>query len=72
MVKVSVEGGKVTSVPRLSLGAAPTTAAVATGVAVAEPHEVLVAVAPDAQLQPSADSALTTETPTPCRPPETL
>ena len=39
--------------------------------AVAELHDVLLAVAPDAQ--PSQDeSAFTTETPTPCRPPETL
>ena len=37
-----------------------------------EPGNVFLAVAPDAQLQPIADSALTTDTPTPCRPPETL
>ena len=33
---------------------------------------VLVAVAPDGQVRATPTSALTTETPTPCRPPETL
>ena len=41
-------------------------------VAVGELHEVLLAVAPDRAACSLLDSALTTETPTPCRPPETL
>ena len=51
MVKVFGDGRNVTSVPRLSW-AAPTTASGATGVAVAELHEVLLAVAPDRELEP--------------------
>ena len=42
------------------------------GIAVAEAHEMLLAVAPDGELEPFAESALTTLTPTPWRPPETL
>jgi hypothetical protein len=41
-------------------------------IATFEPGVVFLAVAPDAQVEPVADSALTTDTPTPCRPPETL
>ena len=40
-------------------------------IAMGELDEVLLAVAPDPQLQ-LLDSAFTTETPTPCSPPETL
>ena len=42
------------------------------GIAVAEAHEMLLAVAPDGEVEPFAESALTTETPTPWRPPDTL
>ena len=40
-------------------------------IAMGELDEMFLAVAPDAQVQ-LLDSALTTETPTPCRPPDTL
>jgi hypothetical protein len=40
-------------------------------IAMRELHPVFLAIAPDRQFQPF-DSALTTETPTPWRPPETL
>ncbi len=41
-------------------------------IAVGEAHLVDLAIAMDAQLQPFRERAFTTETPTPCRPPETL
>ena len=69
-MKVSVEGRKVTSVPRRPSRVADDRER-RDRVAVAELHGVLLAVAPDAQ-RSQLDSALTTETPTPCRPPETL
>ena len=52
MVKVCFDGRNVTSVPRWSW-AAPTTASGATALAVAELHEMLLAVAPDRQLEPA-------------------
>ena len=70
-VNVSVLGRNVTSVPRLPLAVADHLER-RFGDAVAELDEVLLAVAPDAAARSQVDSALTTDTPTPCRPPETL
>src|ERR1700688_1077807 len=70
MVKVFFDGRNVTSVPRLSW-AVPTTASGATAspswnsMKCASPSRQMVSLS-------QADSALTTETPTPCRPPETF
>ena len=50
LVKVPVEGRKVTSVPFLPF-ASPTTFSGATGIAVAELHVMFLAVAPDAQVE---------------------
>ena len=56
MVKVAVDGKKVTSVPRFglpfSIGAGPTTSSGATASPLANRHDMLLAVAPDAQFQP--------------------
>ena len=70
MVKVAVDGRNVTSVPRLSW-AAPTTASGAT----ASPSRNSMECSwPSRQMVSfsQVDSALTTETPTPCSPPDTL
>ena len=76
MVNVSVEGVNVTSVPRFgrpsTIGAGPTTLSGATASPPANSIMLLEFVAPDAQHGTRLDSALTTETPTPCSPPETL
>ena len=70
MVKVSVEGRKLTSVPRLP-PASPTTFSGAT----ATPSwNSMKCSLPSRQMVSfsQVDSAFTTDTPTPCRPPETL
>ena len=68
-----LRGGQEASLPcRARPSDGPTTTQRRIGIAVGEAHRVLLAVAPDAQAQPLDESALTTETPTPCRPPETL
>ena len=75
MVKVSVEGRKVTSVPRLglplSMGAGPT---VTSGETTSPWANSTKNSFSSRQMRSFShfDSALTTETPTPCRPPETL
>ena len=51
ILNVSDEGRKVTWVPFLPAGASPTTFSGASGVAVAEAHPMLLAVAPDGQLE---------------------
>ena len=70
MVKVFFDGRNVTSVPRLSC-AAPTTASGATA---SPSRNSMKCSLPSRQMVSlsQADSALTTETPTPCRPPDTL
>ena len=70
MVKVCGEGRKVTSVPRLP-PASPTTASGATA---SPSRNSMKCSLPSRQIVSlsQVDSALTTETPTPCRPPETL
>ena len=70
LLKVAGDGRKVISVPVRS-AASPT---VASG-PVASPSSKRIACSlPDRQMRSSShsDSALTTETPTPCSPPETL
>ena len=73
--KVSGEGQNVTSVPRFSLpstiGAGPTTLSGATASPLANS---ITCSSPSRQTRKTSrvDKALTTETPTPCRPPETL
>ena len=66
-------GQKVTVVPVRPRGASPTTLSFVCGLAaVGELHAVALAVAVDLDDELRLDSALTTDTPTPWRPPETL
>ena len=69
MVKVLVEGTKVTRVPVLVAG--PTSASGASGTPWAKRMKCSL---PSRQMVRSSldDNAFTTETPTPCRPPDTL
>ena len=75
MVKVSDDGQKVTSLPRFGLpstsGAGPTTLSGATTSPWANSTKCS---RPSRQTRKTSfvDKALTTDTPTPCRPPETL
>ena len=73
--KVSGDGVNVTSVPRFSLpssvGAGPT---IFRGATASPPANSTRCSSPSRQTRSTSrvDNALTTETPTPCRPPETL
>ena len=75
MVKVRGLGRKVTSVPRSGwpglLRTGPTTAK---GASASPSRNSMTCSLPSRQIVSlsQVDSALTTETPTPCRPPETL
>ena len=70
MVKVFGDGRNVTSVPRLP-SASPVTASGATA---SPSRNSMKCSLPSRQIVSlsQVDSALTTETPTPCRPPDTL
>ncbi len=70
MVKVCFEGRNVTSVPRLS----PASPVTASGATASPSRNSMACSLPSRQIVSlsQVDSALTTETPTPCRPPDTL